>query len=104
MNTVTVKLAVPVFPAASDAVHVTVVPLGATFVTENVEPEAGEQVGPEVTPTSSDAVTSNVTVCVEQPLPVIPSWQEIRMSDGTVITGAVVSGAAATVKLINDPV
>ena len=52
MIRVTVKLAVPTFPAASDAVQVTVVvPAG------KLEPEDGEQVGPEVTPTSSDAVT-----------------------------------------------
>ena len=38
--TVTVKLAVPVFPAASDAVQVTVV-----VPTEKLEPEDGEQVG-----------------------------------------------------------
>ena len=50
-QTVTVKLAVPEFPAASVAVHVTVVvPSG------NVEPEDGEQVGPEVTPTLSVAL------------------------------------------------
>ena len=47
--TVTVKLAVPTFPAASLAVHVTVVvPIG------NKKPEDGEQVGPEVTLTLSD--------------------------------------------------
>ena len=46
--TVTVKLIVPTFPAASLAVHVTVVvPIG------NKKPEDGEQVGPEVTPTLS---------------------------------------------------
>ena len=48
---VTVKLAVPSFPAASVAVHVIVV-----VPTEKNELGAGEQVGPEVTPTSSDAV------------------------------------------------
>ena len=55
--TVTVKLAVSVFPAASDAVQVTVVggPTG------NNEPEAYEQVGPEVTLTLSVAETSNET-------------------------------------------
>ena len=55
--TVTVNVPVPVFPAASDAVQVTVV-----VPTEKLEPEDGEQVGPEVTATSSDAWTSNVTV------------------------------------------
>ena len=57
LTTVTVKYIDPWFPAASDAVQVTVV-----VPTEKLEPEDGEQVGPEVTPTSSDAVTSNVTV------------------------------------------
>ena len=46
--TVTVNVPVPTFPAASDAVQVTVV-----VPTEKLEPEDGEQVGPEVTPTSS---------------------------------------------------
>ena len=51
---VTVKLEVPTFPAASVAVHVTVVlPIG------KLEPEDGEQVGPEVTPTLSVAYTVN---------------------------------------------
>ena len=42
---VTTKLAVPTFPAASVAVQVTVV-----VPTGKLEPEGGEQVGPEVTP------------------------------------------------------
>ena len=54
--TVTVKVSVAVFPSASDAVQVTVV-----VPTGNKEPDDGEQVGPEVTPISSDAVTLNVT-------------------------------------------
>ena len=53
---VTVKVSVVVFPSASDAVHVTVV-----VPIENVEPEAGSQVGPVVTATSSVAVASNVS-------------------------------------------
>ena len=53
-TTVTVKLAVPTFPAASDAVQVTVV-----APTEKLEPEDGEQVGPEVTPTLSDTTAVN---------------------------------------------
>ena len=49
---VTVKLVVPIFPAASVAVQVTVViPIG------NMVPEAGSQVGPLITPTLSVAVT-----------------------------------------------
>ena len=52
-TTVIVKLAVPTFPAASVAVQVTVV-----APTEKLEPEDGEQVGPEVTPTLSDAQTN----------------------------------------------
>ena len=49
---VTVKLVVPIFPAASVAEHVTVViPIG------NMVPDAGVQVGPLVTATLSVAVT-----------------------------------------------
>ena len=48
---VTVKLAVAVFPAASDAEHDTVV-----IPTENRYPDAGVHVGPIVTPTLSTAV------------------------------------------------
>ena len=48
---VTVKLAVAVFPAASDAEHDTVV-----IPTENRVPDAGVHVGPIVTPTLSTAV------------------------------------------------
>ena len=87
--TVTVKAAVSVFPASSDAVHVTIV-----GPTENVEPEAAEQVGPEVTPTLSVAVTVNVTGT--------PELLEVFSEglDGTVITGGVVSSkTTVTVKL-----
>ena len=79
-TTVTVKLAVPTFPAASDAVQVTVV-----VPTEKLEPEDGEQVGPEVTPTSSDAVTVNVIV-----LPAELEVEPVRL-DGTFTVGGVVS-------------
>ena len=49
---VTVKLVVPVFPAASVAEHVTsVIPIG------NMVPDAGVHVGPLVTATLSVAVT-----------------------------------------------
>ena len=48
---VTVKLAVAVFPAASDAEHDTVV-----IPTENMDPDSGVHVGPAVTPTLSTAV------------------------------------------------
>ena len=48
---VTVKLAVAVFPAASDAEHdIVVIP------TANNDPDAGVHVGPTVTPTLSTAV------------------------------------------------
>ena len=43
--TVTVNVSVLLFPAASDAVHVTIV-----FPTGNVVPDAGVHVGPDVTP------------------------------------------------------
>ena len=71
----------PVFPAASVAVQVTVV-----VPTGNMEPENGEHVGPEVTPTSSDAVTVNVII--------LPFWSEVEsdMSDNMLIVGGVVSG------------
>ena len=55
--TVTVKLAVPSFPAASDAIQVTVV-----VPTEKLEPEDGEQVGPEVAPTLSVALAIKVII------------------------------------------
>ena len=48
---VTVKIAVAVFPAASDAEHDTVV-----IPTEKLLPDAGVHVGPIVTPTLSTAV------------------------------------------------
>ena len=51
LTIVTVKLAVAVFPAASDAEHDTVV-----IPTENRYPDAGVHVGPIVTPTLSTAV------------------------------------------------
>ena len=78
--TVTVKSSVPVFPAASDAVQVTVV-----VVTEKNEPEAGEQVGPEVTLTLSVAVTSNVTAVPDG------SDEVVDMLDGTVMVGEIAS-------------
>jgi len=53
--------------------------------TEKLEPEAGEQVGPEVTATLSVAVTSNVTAVPDRLVEVDD------MSDGTVTTGGVVS-------------
>ena len=53
---ITVKLPVTSFSAASDAVQVTVV-----VPTGKLEPEGGEQVGPEVTATLSVAFTMNVT-------------------------------------------
>ena len=52
-STVTVKLEVPVLPAASDAEHITVV-----IPIENKDPDAGVHVGPIVTPTLSTAVGS----------------------------------------------
>ena len=79
--TVTVNVPVPTFPAASDAVQVT-----AVVPTEKLEPEDGEQVGPEVTPMSSDAVTLNVIV--------LPAELEVEWDvelDGTATVGEVVS-------------
>ena len=51
-STITLKLAVPEFPAASDAVHVTVV-----VPIPNIEPDGLSHVGPDVTERSSVAVT-----------------------------------------------
>ena len=88
--TVTVNVPVPSFPAASVAVQVTVV-----VPTEKLEPEGGEQVGPEVTPTSSDAVTVNVIV-----LPAELEVEPVRL-DGTVTTGGVVSAPAGGAGTVN---
>ena len=51
-STVTTNELVALLPAASDAVHVTVV-----LPIENTEPDSGLHVGPLVTPTLSAAVT-----------------------------------------------
>ena len=80
MTTVTVKLAVATFPAKSVAVQVTVV-----VPTGKLEPEDGEQVGPEVTPVSSDAVTLNVIV-----LPAELEVEDVEL-DGTLTVGRIVS-------------
>ena len=91
---VTVNVPVPVFPAASDAVQVTVV-----VPTEKLEPEDGEQVGPEVTLKLSVAVTVNVVV-----LPV-ETKVEVVMLGGTFTTGGVVSAASSkTTVTVNVPV
>ena len=65
------------FPAVSDAVHVTVV-----VPIENVEPEAGSQVGPLAAGLMKVAVTSNVTAVPDALI------EEDEMLDGTVIIGA----------------
>ena len=87
--TVTVNVPVPVFPAASDAVQVTVV-----VSTEKNEPEAGEQVGSEVTLTLSVAETSNEILAPEL------LAAETVMSDGTFTVGRITSAyVTVTVKL-----
>jgi len=86
--TVTVNEAVPVLPAASLAVHVTVV-----IPIANVEPEAGVQVGPLVTPMLSVAVTAYVTTAPEELVDCTV------MFDGTVIVGGVVSVAIVNVEV-----
>ena len=91
--TVTVKASVPVFPAASDASHVTIV-----APTGKLEPEDGEQVGPEVTPTSSEAVTSNVTVLPE-------ALEDVTDKlDGMFMVGDAVSAVASSTFTINAAV
>ncbi len=83
--TVTVKLAVPVLPAASVAVQLTVVgPTG------NRDPEAGTQAGVRAPSTSSVALAVNVTTA-----PVGPVAGTV-MSAGTVTTGGVVSTPYST--------
>ena len=68
------------FPAASDAVQVT-----GEVATAKFDPEDVEQVGPEVTPTLSVAVTVNVTATAS------PSVDTTVISAGTFTTGGVVS-------------
>ena len=91
---VIVKLAVPTFPAASVAVQVTVVvPIG------NNEPAAGEQVGPEATPTMSDAVTVNGIV--------LPAGLEVEFDmlvRNTATTGGVVSVESGSAGTVTDEV
>ena len=80
------KLPVPTFPAASDAVHVTVVvPIW------NVAPDSAEHVGPTVTAKLSEALTENVVVEFVE-----PCSRLIVISAGTVMTGAVVSRLVVT--------
>ena len=91
-NTVTLKLAVPVFPAASDAVHVTVV-----VPMEKLVPDATLHVGPLVTSLSSLAETEYVMVGV----PVGDSVETV-MSEGTVTVGLVVSDSAIVMEPVSD--
>ena len=87
---VTVNVPVPVFPAASDAVQVTVV-----VPTEKLEPEDGEQVGPEVTPTLSDASTVNGIT-----LPAGLEVEFVMPVRNTVTTGGVVSTSSKTTVIV----
>ena len=92
LTIVTVKVAVAVFPAASDAVHVIVViPIG------NIVPDAGVHVGPLVTSLSSLAETEYVMVGV----PVDVSVETV-MSEGTVSDGAVLSDSAIVIEPVSD--
>ena len=91
-STVTVKLAVPVLPAASDAEQVTVV-----VPTEKLLPDAGVHVGPLVTSLSSLAETEYVMVGV----PVGVSVETI-MSEGTVTVGLVLSDSAIVIEPVSD--
>jgi hypothetical protein len=87
--TVTVNDAVPVLPAASVAEQLTVV-----VVIGNVEPEAGVQTAVTEPSTLSVADTVNVTVL---PAELVASTV---MADGTVRTGAVVSGAGVPLDVV----
>ena len=91
-STVTLKLEVPVFPAASLAVHVT-----AVVPTEKLVPDAILHVGPLVTSLSSVAETEYVTVGVP-----VGDSVEIVMSEGTVTDGAVVSDSAIVIEPVSD--
>ena len=91
-STVTVKLEVPSFPAASDAEHVTVV-----VPTEKLVPDAGVHVGPLITSLSSLAETEYVMVGV----PVGVSVETV-MSEGTVTVGLVVSDSAIVIEPVSD--
>ena len=89
--TVTVKLALPRFPALSIAVQVTVVvPIG------NKEPESGLQFVLREPLTLSDAEAVNVEVIPED------EGVETEMLDGTVTTGGVVSpvGVGSTTMIV----
>ena len=79
-------------PAASDAVQVTVV-----VPTEKLVPEAGEQLGPEVTAVSSLDVTVNVTVLPELLKDVTD------MSAGTFTVGDMVSGEVFVTTVVSPP-
>ena len=91
-STVTVKLEVPVLPAASDAEHVTVV-----VPTEKLVPDVGVHVGPLVTSLSSLAETEYVMVGV----PVGVSVETV-MSEGTVTVGSVLSDSAIVIEPVSD--
>src|SRR5215216_1246180 len=112
--TVTLNDAVAVLPAASTAVHVTVnflEPIGIG----NVEPEAGEHEIAMSPPTSSCVTvpsSANVTVpstssCADTSNETTAPSAEVASAvippSGTVMTGAVVSGAGFTVT-VNDAV
>src|SRR5512136_3465016 len=81
LDTVTVKLALPWFSAASVAVQVTVV-----VPTGNVAPEAGLQTGVRTPSTLSKAVAVNMTTAPDA------SVAGTLILLGTVTTGSVVSG------------
>ena len=88
-TTFIVKLALPVFPAASDALHTTV-----ELPTENNDPDDGLQFGPDVTPTLSVAVAlTNDTVVSD---PVVTT----AMSSGVKTIGAVVSSSLNTTVIV----
>ena len=88
-TTIISKLAVPVFPAASAAVHVTVlVPIW------KVSPDSTEHVGPTVTAKLSVALTENMAVEFVE-----PCGRLIVISAGMLMTGAVVSRFTVTSKV-----
>ena len=91
--TVTVNVPVPVFPALFVAVQVTIV-----AVIAKVEPEAGVQVGPEVTPTASVAVHLVASLPQETVAPLGPVASTPVMSGPQLTLGGVVSAVTVNLK------
>src|ERR1700681_4244400 len=84
-RTVIVKVAVPVFPAGSDALHVTVV-----FPSGNVLPETGVQI------TGTPPLSGSLAAAVKLTAAPVGLVASATIVAGTVMTGGVVSGKDST--------